>query len=1441
MKKFLLIIVLTFLGLGLNAQNIGDNTIINYDGYSITYTITSENPAECEVTKITNPATETSITIPTAVTIEGTEFIVTSIRDFAAQFCNKITSIKFEEDTQIRLIDNMCFSYCANLTSLEIPSSVTTIGIGVFYNTKIESIEIPKNVTSIGHNPSNINTTKIIVEEGNPVYDSRENCNAIIETLTNTLIVGCKNTIIPNNIISIGQNAFTTSGITTIDIPASVNTINDYAFSSCYNLSSITCHALYTPKTYDNTFSEIPSNITIYVPAAAVNDYKTAKHWKEFNIVAMENSSSPLAVGDNITIDYINYSLEYKVTSINPAECEVSHIGNMNTPAPLIIPSTVMINGNSVAVTSIADLRYLIMTELYIPRSIKSINSIMYNNKLTKVVFEEGSQLSSIDYSFWDCPNLTSLELPKGLTSIESWSIGFCPKLTTLICHAETAPYANSSFNFHQISSDMTIYVPEESIASYKAEEPWNRYRIIGMRKNNFIGEGNQTSSYLPLHLNYYTSYSQQIYTADEITSDGKCMINSIAFKQYNDANRTGNFKIYMKNTIKSEFENNGDWIETNDSDLVFEGNVTFDGIPDSWTTINLEKSFYYTGRNLLLCVEYHTDNYSGTSPEFYVYSTDDESMRSLSYSSDYYNEEDGISSMWGDLGSNVNQIKFTLESTDLDLTIDETSSNNYYNAYISSIPVYNDFDNVLSQQLYTAEEISLIDCVIGKIGFKQANDVNATCKFKVYMTNTTLESFNGEEDMIPLNDSELVFDGEVTFKGNPGTWCFINLDKEFKYTGDNIALSILDYTNEYIYPYPEFYTYGDPNYNSTNRHIEFLYYDEENNTYIYNGMSDCTNVVKFARDYKHNITIGQGDETSTILPYETYNSQSQSQQIYLDDEIVSCNDTIKTIAFRQSNNVKANRKLKIYMQNTTKSSYDDSDDWITTSDTDLVYDGSVSFEGNAGGWVYINLTNPFYYTGNNIIISVDDVTYKYYDYDYPEFYVYNTEEIRSLKKSWYSNESNTFVNQIKMGFSKAEIHTAIPTNLYAEQDYLNVKLYWDEVANAESYNVYKDGVFMENVKEAYFETYDLEVETVYCFSVSSINGEYESPRCEDVCTWAMDLPITAPEVYGEAIDEHSIMLSWDPVDNAMSYNVYGMGTVTNITDTYFIVENLEPNTDYCFEVSTVRNNTEVRTPYEICVMTFDLPISTPENLVATALSTSEISLTWDEVVNALSYNVYRDNEFVANVNDNNYSANNLDYYTEYCFSVTAVRNEQESENSDSDCAKTFDLPISTPENLVATALSTSEISLTWDEVVNALSYNVYRDNEFVANVNDNNYSANNLDYYTEYCFSVTAVRNEQESESSVEVCIKTLGEGIEEITSSYQLYPNPAKDKLYITTNDYEYIEEISIYNLSGVLIYKETDFNNKSVDVSDMVSGVYFIKVKTENETFIQKFIKE
>jgi hypothetical protein len=98
-------------------------------------------------------------------------------------------------------------------------------------------------VTSIGYGAfaGCIGLTSVIVEEGNTHYDSRNDCNAIIETETNTLISGCQNTIISNSVTSIGYGAFWGCiGLTSITIPESVTSIGDYAFSSCSGLTSVT-------------------------------------------------------------------------------------------------------------------------------------------------------------------------------------------------------------------------------------------------------------------------------------------------------------------------------------------------------------------------------------------------------------------------------------------------------------------------------------------------------------------------------------------------------------------------------------------------------------------------------------------------------------------------------------------------------------------------------------------------------------------------------------------------------------------------------------------------------------------------------------------------------------------------------------------------------------------------------------------------------------------------------------------------------------------------------------------------------------------------------------------------------------------------------------------------------------------------------------------------
>ena len=161
-------------------------------------------------------------------------------------FMSKTTITSFDElryFTGLTSIGNYVFSGCSGLTSVTIPSTVTSIGNGAFGScTGLTSITIPRYVTSINltafANCSGL--TSITVEQGNTYYDSRDNCNAIIESTNNRLIAGCKTTIIPNTVTYISGSAFYgCSGLTSVTIPNSVTGINEGAFDDCLGLTSI--------------------------------------------------------------------------------------------------------------------------------------------------------------------------------------------------------------------------------------------------------------------------------------------------------------------------------------------------------------------------------------------------------------------------------------------------------------------------------------------------------------------------------------------------------------------------------------------------------------------------------------------------------------------------------------------------------------------------------------------------------------------------------------------------------------------------------------------------------------------------------------------------------------------------------------------------------------------------------------------------------------------------------------------------------------------------------------------------------------------------------------------------------------------------------------------------------------------------------------------------
>lgn len=211
----------------------------------------------------------------------------------------------------VTCIERETFAWCGACSSIIIPDSVTRIEMKAFaWCGGLASIVIPKSVTHLDSTAFEgcSNLVSIIVEADNEKYDSREGCNAIIETESNTLIIGGTNTIIPKSISSIGSFAFSSCNkLNSILIPKNVSSIGYGAFENCWemtfvtllgnpvveknafnlckNLTNIYCYSEDTPPA-EESFGELDlSCITLHVPENAIEAYRNTEPWCWFGTI----------------------------------------------------------------------------------------------------------------------------------------------------------------------------------------------------------------------------------------------------------------------------------------------------------------------------------------------------------------------------------------------------------------------------------------------------------------------------------------------------------------------------------------------------------------------------------------------------------------------------------------------------------------------------------------------------------------------------------------------------------------------------------------------------------------------------------------------------------------------------------------------------------------------------------------------------------------------------------------------------------------------------------------------------------------------------------------------------------------------------------------------------------------------------------------------------
>lgn len=459
MKIIFVVLLLSIYGFRLDAQEIGDVDYEDYEDYELKFKITSIMPPECIVDVIRIYSEDAEIIVPSSALIDEMQYAVTEmfghitsgksvkiantvkvIKEYSHIGGNSLSTIEFDNNSQLSFVENSLFVGSVSLTSIDFGD-----------NSQLRYIEGHKGVTGVFNNCISLtnidfgkNSKLVAIGDGT---EHADDCGVFSNCIS------LKEIELPYGITKLGSYIFSgCSSLTDINFEdcTKLDTVGEYAFKRCSSLQSIDLSKCTKLKRIDaGTFFDCTSLEDVRLPSS---------------------------------IEYIEYGALENCTSLKEIE----------------FPTGITELGSSIfsGCSSLVDINFEDCTKLDI------IGSYAFEkcSSLRSIDLSKCTKIKRIDTgTFFDCTSLEDVRLPNSIECIDNYAFENCSKLKSIKCYAENVPITGTIFD--DCPSDMIIYVPEKSMSLYKSDYVWGQFTIKSLESlgiDNMICEENISINIYP-------------------------------------------------------------------------------------------------------------------------------------------------------------------------------------------------------------------------------------------------------------------------------------------------------------------------------------------------------------------------------------------------------------------------------------------------------------------------------------------------------------------------------------------------------------------------------------------------------------------------------------------------------------------------------------------------------------------------------------------------------------------------------------------------------------------------------------------------------------------------------------------------------------------------------------------------------------------------------